>query len=112
MSSIVELAAALFKLCDRQAKIGSVFAKTDVALPGALPEGTPKMCFPPQDCGSRREFFRGTLRYVLIGSLAVISAIVARARPRQKCVNQGICRDCAAFGRCMLPAALSAKQSR
>lgn len=35
----------LFKLCDLEAKRGWVFAKTDVAAPKALPEGTPKCAF-------------------------------------------------------------------
>jgi hypothetical protein len=56
----------------------------------------------------RREFFRAAARY---GSLAAmgVAAYLTRRRPGQSCINSSICRGCAAFRDCGLPAALSAK---
>ena len=64
---------------------------------------------------SRREFFRDAMRTLLLGAMAVLSAVLAR-RTRsladQRCVNRGLCNGCAVFAECGLPQALSAKLTR
>ena len=64
--------------------------------------------------GSRREFFRAGLRYGLLSLLAAAASLAARkpAPSTQRCINRGICGDCAAFAQCGLPRALSAKQAK
>ncbi len=63
---------------------------------------------------SRREFLRGGVRYALLTGLGAVSAtLVKRSGGQlsgQTCINQGICRSCAAFTDCGLPQALSAKE--
>jgi hypothetical protein len=63
---------------------------------------------------SRRDFFRTTVRYGLLGCLTAVAAVTGRrARlSNQVCVNRGICGGCAVFAICGLPEALSAKQVR
>lgn len=64
---------------------------------------------------SRREFFRAAARYGLLGALAVAGILTARRSIGSdgKCLNRGICGNCAQFAACNLPAALSArKQNR
>ena len=57
--------------------------------------------------GDRRAF----LRNVAMGGLvAVTGALLARRREGQ-CLRAGICRGCAAYEDCALPAALSARQA-
>jgi hypothetical protein len=63
---------------------------------------------------SRREFLRGSVRYALLAGVGAVTASVA-GRPDgrltgQACVNEGICRGCAAFSDCGLPQALSFRQ--
>ena len=59
--------------------------------------------------GNRRDFLRNGLRYTLLGGVAAAVGTLA-ARSGQTCVNEGICRGCAAFDDCVLPQAASAKQ--
>lgn len=63
---------------------------------------------------SRRQLFRGFLRYTTLGLLGAASGAFAWKRRRLlregKCISKGICRGCEAFEQCGLPAALSAKQ--
>lgn len=64
---------------------------------------------------TRRQLFRRVLRHA---SLAVLGAggglaVIKRRRlvREGKCVNNGVCSGCGAFGECGLPRALSAKQA-
>ena len=57
----------------------------------------------------RREFFRAAARYGSLAGIAVAAYFTTRRRNGQTCVNNSICRGCAAFTDCGLPAALSAK---
>lgn len=69
----------------------------------------------PKSLGNRREFFRAGARYGLLSGLAALAALgIARERrlAGQKCVNRGICGNCAAFAGCGLPQALSARQTK
>ena len=63
---------------------------------------------------SRREFFRSAGRYALLAALAAIAAVTRRKQlpGGQRCVNQGICRNCGAFAGCELPQALSARRAQ
>ena len=64
---------------------------------------------------SRREFFRAAVRTVSLGAIATLSAaLMRRARPLtgQRCINRGLCNDCAVFAECGLPQALSAKLAK
>jgi len=62
---------------------------------------------------SRREMFRGSARYLILGGLAVLSAgLVARgsgSSARDRCPRSSRCRDCTAFSDCGLPQARSAR---
>ena len=63
---------------------------------------------------SRREFLRGVARAAAGGALAAAAVTMyarGRRRAAERCVNGGICSGCEAFGRCGLPAALSAKRA-
>jgi len=62
--------------------------------------------------GSRREFFRATARYTLLGVTTVAAWLMTRRAqlPGQTCINRGICAGCGQFTQCELPPALSAKQ--
>jgi hypothetical protein len=68
-----------------------------------------------QNGESRREFLRGGARYALLTALGAVSAALFKRSggklSGQTCINQGICRGCAAFRGCGLPQALSAKQA-
>lgn len=65
---------------------------------------------------SRRDFFRSLGRFAALAGLGIFTGgLVARKRvtlPNQDCVNNGICRSCATYTNCGLPAALSAKHAR
>lgn len=69
----------------------------------------------PQKKQSRRVFFESGARYACVAAMAVFSvgAIFKRRKlvKENKCINGGICCNCAAFTKCVLPQALSAKQS-
>jgi hypothetical protein len=56
---------------------------------------------------SRRTF----LRNAALGGLAAVTGVLVARQGRQACVNNGICRGCAAYDECGLPQALSAKQA-
>jgi hypothetical protein len=43
--------------------------------------------------------------------LAAVTGVLVARQGRQACVNNGICRGCAAYDECGLPQALSAKQA-
>ena len=60
----------------------------------------------PLNAGNRREFLR---RAALGGIIGVAGTLGVRSA-REKCINAGICRGCAAYDACNLPQALSAKQ--
>ncbi len=60
---------------------------------------------------NRREFLRSILRWTLVGG-AVAGGVALTRKKGETCVNQGICRGCAAFEGCGLPQALSAKEAR
>jgi hypothetical protein len=60
----------------------------------------------------RREFFRAAARYGSLAAMGVAAYLTTRRRPGQSCLNNSICRGCAAFGDCGLPAALSAKAAQ
>ena len=64
---------------------------------------------------TRRRFFAGALRNASLALLGVGSgaAVVKRRRLLRegKCINQGICSQCAVFDECGLPRALSVKQA-
>jgi hypothetical protein len=64
---------------------------------------------------TRRSVLTGALRAVALGALVAIGGFTVakrrRLRAEGKCINDGICRDCAVLVQCGLPAALLAKQS-
>ena len=68
----------------------------------------------PREVGSRREFFRASMRYALLALVSVVAALAARPRSPggQRCVNLGICSSCGIFAKCGLPQALSAKRAQ
>ena len=68
----------------------------------------------PEKAESRREFFRSTARYGLLGLLAGAAGLAFRrqALPGQRCINRGICPSCGVFDTCGLPQALSAKLAK
>ncbi|HEY5915564.1 MAG TPA: hypothetical protein VJA21_33690 [Verrucomicrobiae bacterium] len=71
------------------------------------------MRFSPKEAESRREFFRATARYSLLGAIAVAATVLGKRRlGSQDCINRGICSSCTVFESCGLPQALSAKQAR
>ncbi len=65
---------------------------------------------------TRRDFLRTGIRYAVLTSVAVVSALLFKRSggklTGQTCVNQGICSGCGAFSGCGLPAALSAKAAK
>jgi hypothetical protein len=58
---------------------------------------------------NRREFFRAAARYGSLAGIGVAVHITARRRDGGKCINNSLCRNCAAYAGCGLPAALTAK---
>jgi hypothetical protein len=60
----------------------------------------------------RREFFRAAARYGSLAAMGVAAYLTSRRRPGQSCINNSICRGCAVFRDCGLPAALSAKTAQ
>ena len=60
----------------------------------------------------RREFFRAAARYGSLAAIGVAAYLTTRPRNGQTCINNSICRGCAAFTDCGLPSALSAKAAR
>ncbi len=64
---------------------------------------------------TRRQLVRRVLRGVSLAVLGIGGGAAAVKRRRLvregKCLNQGICRDCAVFGRCGLPRALSVRSA-
>ena len=62
---------------------------------------------------SRREFLRGSVRYLTLGGLVFMGGLFARRKvlsTEEECINLSICRGCSVFKNCGLPLALSAKQ--
>jgi hypothetical protein len=94
-----------------------VFGNVDVAGfavttdSGLVSLGHIVMRFSPERAENRREFFRATARYGLLGLLTAAAGVAVRrqALPGQECVNRGICSSCGVFASCGLPQALSAK---
>jgi hypothetical protein len=72
------------------------------------------MRFSSEMVESRREFFRASARYTVLGLLAGAAALTARkpSLTGQSCINRGICSGCSVFPDCGLPAALSARQRK
>lgn len=72
------------------------------------------MHFSTERVGSRREFFRASLRYGILAALAAAASLAARkpVASGQRCINRGICGDCGVFAQCGLPRALSVKQQK
>jgi len=64
---------------------------------------------------SRREFLRGSMRYLTLGGLVFMGgALFVRKKASStegKCINLGICRSCSIFKKCGLPTALSTRQN-
>ncbi|MBN1127256.1 MAG: hypothetical protein JXA82_19805 [Sedimentisphaerales bacterium] len=64
---------------------------------------------------SRRKLLTRTLRYATVGliSAGTAGAVIKRRRLRRegKCLNRGICKNCAVFEDCGLPRALSVRQA-
>jgi len=65
---------------------------------------------------TRRELVRSIGRGAALVGVALLAAWLVRrggggGRDGAKCINRGICRGCAAFKDCLLPAAASAKQA-
>jgi hypothetical protein len=69
------------------------------------------MRFLPLRVESRREFFRATARYAVLGLVTAAGYAVGK-RSGHTCINRGICGGCGQFERCILPQALSAKQAK
>ncbi len=66
---------------------------------------------------SRRRFLVSMARLAALGGIGAAAARLLRgrrspggSRPGETCTNEGVCRGCAAFAGCGLPAALSARQ--
>jgi hypothetical protein len=63
---------------------------------------------------SRREFLRGSLRYLAAGGvlsgLGLLVVGQTTANSDDDCVNPFTCGRCSAFGTCDLPRALAARQ--
>lgn len=63
---------------------------------------------------SRREFLRGSARYLTLGGLALVTGVLFSREKKpstaEKCINLGICRGCSVFKNCGLPPALSVRQ--
>jgi hypothetical protein len=72
------------------------------------------MRFLPDPAGNRRDFFRATARYSLLGLLSLAGILTARkgGLRGQTCINNGICGACTAFPDCSLPQALSAREGK
>ena len=72
------------------------------------------MHFRVESAGDRREFFRASARYALLGLMALAAGFMARRGKLsgKQCVNQGVCGGCGEFTRCELPLAIAAKQSK
>lgn len=70
---------------------------------------------PVNDTHTRRQLLRGTLRKVslaLLGAGGGAAVVKRRKLVREgRCTSQGICPDCAVFGACGLPRALSVKRA-
>ena len=64
---------------------------------------------------SRREFLRTAFRGGALAALAAVGVALGRRawlnRQDHECVNQGVCRGCAALDGCVLPQALSMRQA-
>ena len=65
---------------------------------------------------SRREFLRGSVRYLTLGGLVFMTGSLLFARRKassseEKCINLSICQGCSVFKRCGLPLALATKQT-
>jgi hypothetical protein len=69
------------------------------------------MRFSPEKAENRRDFFRATARYGLLGLLTAAASLTIRRQvlAGQECGNRGICPSCGVFSTCGLPQALSAK---
>jgi hypothetical protein len=71
------------------------------------------MRFSLAEIGDRRTFFRTGARAGFLCLLAIAAMIAGRTRSgRQRCLNRGICGNCAVLADCGLPQALSAKQAQ
>ena len=109
----------LFIICPANDKKGPAFGNRDVAAFFVVTDPLftimlPSMMrFLPKSAESRREFFRTGARCGLLTVLGVAVALVSKRRlAGQRCINRGVCGGCAAFERCGLPQALSAKQAQ
>jgi len=64
---------------------------------------------------SRRELFAGVTRYATLALMGVVGGSILAKRSRLvregKCINNGICKGCKVFEKCILPQALSAKEA-
>ena len=62
---------------------------------------------------NRREFLRGSLRYLILGGLvSVTGALFAKGKiSRDKCINLGICGGCSIFKNCELPPAVTVRET-
>jgi len=62
----------------------------------------------------RRDFLRGSARYLALGGLGLMTGVLFSRRTTpskvEKCINIGVCRDCSVFKNCGLPLALSMKR--
>ena len=55
---------------------------------------------------SRREFLRGSVRYLTLGGLVSMAGGLFVRRNSGKCVNLEICNGCPVFKKCDLPLAI------
>jgi len=64
---------------------------------------------------TRRNLFRGALRYAACGVLAGGAGAMGLKRARLlregKCVNRSVCKDCPVLADCGLPRALSVRRA-
>jgi len=58
----------------------------------------------------RREFFRGVVRYSILGGALIVGGVLSARQGQSRCERPVVCRDCAVFRNCSLPQAEAARK--